>query len=290
MFEKFKNKIKNKSNNESDNTDNININQNENANTKLKSSYELRNEIEEKFDGKINFDDLAFSDFTFIYAIVEDLKVAFVVASYIKEIDLNLSEIMEVYNLDIDYIDNVLSENLPKLRVEAHKRLKNAPNEKNVFFPDIKIDNTRRYKEFIDRVEYFFDIRRNTKKVLNEINDSEFAYTLLTNKSFMFLLNYLSLKDALILSLNLNIVDTDEDTINKYFNYNDDDFEKVFNKSITEVKTNLEKQIKKLDIFIKRNEEDVVEYYFDYYGLLNEYKDLLERINDTKDYLNKRVK
>ncbi len=283
MFEKFRNKNKNKSNNKVNNTDNIN------ENTKIKTPYELREEIEEKFDGKINFDELVFNDFTFIYKIVKDLKSAFIIASYIKEINLDLNEIMEAYNLDIDYIDNVLSENLPKLRVEAYKRLKNAPNEKCIF-PDIKIDNTKRYKEFIDRIEYFFDIRRNTKKIFNEINDEEFAYTLLTNKSFMFLLNYLSLKDALILSLNLNIVDMDEDTINKYFDYNDNDFENVFNKSITEIKTNLEKQIKKLDIFIKKNEEDVIEYYFDYYGLLNEYKDLLERINDTKDYLNKRVK
>ncbi len=191
---------------------------------------------------------------------------------------------MEVYSVDEKYVNRIVSEKVPQLKVLAYKRLEELPNEEVLFFPGFHNDFEPLYKDLIDRIEYLFEVKRNTQKLFSELSVRAYYSRLTDNSSFLFLLNYLSVKDALIIAISLDVVDIDVEEMQNIYPYDSDYFEKIFNKNIAQIKSDLCDRIKRLD------NTEIGTSFFDYESLCNQYKELEQRVNDTMDYLRDRPK
>lgn len=249
---------------------------------------DFRKELDEKFseydyfnlDGELMTDEC----FSFIYRNIKDLKDSLIIASTLRQIEPTIEEVMEAYSVNEEYVNRIVSENIPQLRVLAYKRLEELPNEKVLFLHDFHNNFEPLYKDLIDRMDYLFEVKRNTQKLFSELNGSDFYSRLINNSSFLFLLNYLSVKDALIIAISLDIVDIDEEEVQNMYPHEAEYFENIFNKNIALIKISLEERITKLE------NTELETSHFDYIGLCNQYKDLEQRINDTTDYLRKKPK
>lgn len=254
----------------------------------LLSPNDFRKELDEKFSDYDYFDlsgELAFDEcFMFIYRNIKDLKDTLIIAAILRQIEPTIDAVKDVYSLDGGYVNRVVSEKIPKLKVLVYKRLEELPNEKVAFFPGFHNNFEPLYKDLIDRMEYLFEVKRNTQKLFSEFSVSAFYSRLTDNSSFLFLLNYLSVRDALIVAVSLDIVDISDEEIQSIYPYDSDYFETMFNKNVAWIKSSLSDRIKKLEIMEPETS------HFNYDGLCSQYKDLEQRINDTIDYLRKRSK
>lgn len=254
----------------------------------LLSASDFRKELEEKFSEYDYFDlpgELTFDEcFMFIYRNIKDLKDSLIIASTLRQIEPTVEDVMKAYSISEDYVNNVVNEIIPKLRVLSYKKLEELPNDKVAFFPDFHNNFEPLYKDLIDRIEYLFEVRRNIQKLFSELNEKKYYSSLINNSSFLFLLNYLSVKDGLIIATSLNIIDIDEEEVQDVYPHEPEYFENIFNTNIAFIESSLSERITKLENI------DIETSHFDYEGLCNQYKDLEQRINDTMDYLRDKPK
>lgn len=249
---------------------------------------DFRKELDEKFseydyfnlDGELMTDEC----FSFIYRNIKDLKDSLIIASTLRQIEPTIEEVMEAYSVNEEYINRIVSEKIPQLRVLAYKRLEELPNEEVLFLPGFHNNFEPLYKDLIDRMDYLFEVKRNTQKLFSELNGSDFYSRLSNNSSFLFLLNYLSVKDALIIATSLDVIDIDDEEVQNIYPHGVEYFENIINKNIALIKIDLSERITKLE-----NTELEISY-FDYMGLCNQYKDLEQRISDTTNYLRDKSK
>lgn len=251
-------------------------------NNDIKDPYKEFKEEMDKFSEYINSFELVGDEcFWFIYrSVKKNIKDTLIIASYLKQIELPFEEIKKVYSIDDEYIENIINNEIPSLRVKAYKRLKGElPNETVAFFPGFHNNFEPVYIELIDRIEYLFEVKRNQKKIRTDLGDNEIISSIINNPAVLVLLNYLSVKDALIVASNLDLLDIDEEVINQIYSFNENDFRMIFDSVNTDyIKDMLIKRIEKL----KNIEMETS--FFDYQELLEQYEDLLNRINDTKEY------
>ena len=264
------------------------INKNSNNNDILISVNDFKKEVEEKFSDYDYFDlsgELTFDEcFMFIYRNIKNLKDSLIIASTLRQIEPTIDVVMEAYSVNEDYVNRVISEKIPQLRVLAYKRLEGLPNEEVAFFPGFHNNFEPLYKDLIDRIEYLFEVRRNNQKLFSELNGNDYYLRLANNNTFLFLLNYLSVKDALIIATSLDVVDIDDDEVQTMYPHNADYFENVFNNNIALIRSSLSERITKLE------NTELEKSHFDYIGLCNRYKDLDQRIKDTIEYLRDKPK
>lgn len=245
----------------------------------------LQQELDDKFPDYNVFDSFGFDEcFIFIYKNIKDLKDTLIIAAVLRQIEVPIEEVAEAYNVNEEYVNNVIQEQIPHLRVLANKRLESLPNKEYAFFPGMHPDFDPLYKELIARMDYLFEIRRNTKKFLTEMNGNPYYSHLTSNSAFLFLLNYLSSKDALIVASSLNILDLDEDDIQRLYPFDTEYFENVLNRCVNLMRSELQDRIEALE------KTELETSYFDYPELCSEYKDLLQRIDDTLAYLKDKPK
>ncbi len=246
----------------------------------FQSLSDIKKELEEKFPNYDSFEELAVDEcWHFIYRTIKDFKDCLIIASLLRQIEPTAEEIMKAYFVNKDYVNNVIIEYIPQLRVLAYKILEELPNEKVAFFPYFHNNFEPLYKDLIDRMEYLFEVRRNIQKLFSELNGSDYYLRLINNSSFLFLLNYLSVKDALIIATSLDIIDIDEEEVQNMYPHEPEYFENIFNQNIALIKSYLSERITKLE------NTELETSHFDYIGLCNQYKDLEQRINDTINYL-----
>lgn len=251
-------------------------------NTPDKKPYQELQEELNKFDEYDSLSEIPYDEcFMFMYRNIKNVKDTLIVASFLRQIEIPIEEIKKVYLVNDEYIENVISNLIPPLRVNAYKRLKEElPNQKVAFFPGWHNNFEPLYVELIDRIEYFFEVIRNQQKIKKELGNNEITLKVLNNASLLVLLNYFSVKEALIIASNLNLLDIDEDDIQKVYPFNEDYFMQLLSSNnTTYISELLNKRIEKL-----RNIEPETSF-LDYYELAEEYEDLLSRINDTKQYL-----
>ena len=260
-------------------------NKEQQQNNKKRLSYtELKNELNQNFPD-FDFSELAFNEcFHFICKNTDNLKDAIIVSVILRQIEPTIKDIKLAYSVDNQYINNLINNKLPELKVLAYKRLKEIPNEQVAFFPGFYNNFEPLYIELISRIEYIFEVKRNVQKLLSEKKINNYAPQLINNSSLLYLLNYLSVKDSLIVASLLDIIDLDEDTITNIYPFEDYYLEEIFDKNISMIKSELYQRIQKL-----KNIE-IETSYFDYNNLYNQYKDLYERINDTLDYIKNKHK
>ncbi len=245
--------------------------------------YKDFNETEAKFARygirSFNYNDI----FSLIYRKLDNIQDTIIICSYLKEMNIPMDIIKEVYSVDDEYINNLLSNTLPSIRVDAYKRLRDEiPNIKVLFFPDMKPNLEPLYIDFLDRLEYIFEVRRNQRKLRKELYGKDILPKLINNSSLLAILNYFSVKESIILASNLDLLDIDEEEIQKLYPHTEEDFKKIFSSSnITSLVDLLSKRIEKL-----ANIDEELSY-FDYEGLLESCDDLFYRIEDTREYFNK---
>lgn len=241
---------------------------------------DILNELETKFQN-YDFGELAFDEcFGFICKNCSNMQEAIIISSMLRQIEPTVSDIKLVYNLDDHYIDNLIQNKLSELRVLAYNKLEIQPNNEVIFFPGFHNDFTSSYSDLITRIEYLFEVKRNTKALLKDkIINTCFPH-IINNNSLLYLLNYLSIKDSLIVCSSLDIADIDEEVLSSVYSYEDSYLVDIFDRYVYMIMNDLSQRIKKLEA------TEIETSYFDYNSLCNEYKDLYERINDTLDYLN----
>lgn len=245
---------------------------------------ELRDELESKFPN-YDFGELAFDEcFHFICRNSNNVKEAIIISSILRQIEPTVEDVKLAYSLDDEYINNISNKLLPELRVLANNYLDVPVNNDVTFFPGFKNDFNFIYIELINRIEYLFELKRNINLLLSDKTINNYVSQFINNKSLLFLLNYLSVKDSLIIASSLDIIDIDDDFIDSVYSFSDSDLEDIFDRYIYSIKDELYLRIKRLESI------DIETSYFDYNSLCNEYKDLLERISDTLDYLNNKNK
>lgn len=251
--------------------------------TENENAYKNFQEEMQKFSEYDSLLELPFDEcFNFIYRnMKKDIKDTLIIASYLRQIEVPLEEIKKVYSLDDRYIENLISNEIPALRVKAYNRLNNElPNGTVPFFPGLQNNFEPLYIEFIDRIDYLFEVKRNQNKLQNELGSTDVISSMLKNPSVLVLLNYFSVKESLIIASNLDLLNFDEDIIHQIYTFNESDFRNIFESiSITYLEDLLTKRIEKLyNIQMETS-------FFDYQELLEYYEDLLNRIADTKKYL-----
>lgn len=263
---------------------NTSNNQTQQNNQNISLYIKLKNELEKKFPN-YDFSELAFDEcFSFICKNTDGLKDAIIVSAILRQIEPTIKDVELVYSVDDQYINNIISNKIPELRVLAYKRLEEIPNEQVVFFPGFHNDFEPLYIELISRIEYLFEIKRNTKKLLSDKKIGNYVHQIVNDSSLLFLLNYLSIRDSLIVASSLDIIDIDDNTIASIYPFEDEDLKEIFDKNISMIINELSLRIQKLE------NVEIETSYFDYKGLCNQYKDLYERINDTLNYLKKQSK
>ena len=233
--------------------------------------------------------------YEFIYRYLKDLKKTLIICSLIKEGDVPLDEIKEVYGLDDEYIDNVIDEEFPIIKAEAYKYLRDvAPNVRYMFFPNVNTHKVEIYKEFTDRIEYITELRRNGKKLNNEFGNNAFSDLLKENVILLELLNYFNVEESLNVASNLSILKPlDDELVQSIYTFDDDEFKELLgSKRMKYLEDDLKK---KIDKFTNITQQDVGLYtgiYLDYDELVETYTDTVERINQTKEYVfyNNKVK
>ena len=107
-------------------------------NTNNRNAYKEFKEEMQKFGEYDSSSEIPFDEcFWFIYRnMKKDIKDTLIIASYLRQIEISLEEIKKVYSLDDKYIENLITNEIPALRVKAYKRLtEELPNEKVAFFP-----------------------------------------------------------------------------------------------------------------------------------------------------------
>ena len=252
-------------------------------NTDNRDTYKEFKEEMQKFAEYDSLSEVPFDEcFWFIYRnMKKDIKDTFIIASYLRQIEVPLEEIKKVYSLDDEYIENLINNEIPSLRVKAYKRLKEElPNETVAFFPGFHNNFEPLYIELIDRIEYLFEVKKNQRKIRTDLGDNEIISSIISNPAVLVLLNYFSVKGSLILASNLDLLSIDEDIIHQIYTFNEGDFRNIFESvNITYIEDLLTKRIEKL------NNIEIETSFFDYQELSDQYEDLLNRINDTKKYL-----
>ena len=240
---------------------------------------ETLNLFEDYVDLEIN---LGEELFLFMYKNILNIKDTMIVASYLRQVEVPLDEIKRVYFLSDEYINNIITNIVPELRVKANKMItETIPNIPDSFGWNNGPGFILIYSEFVDRIEYLFEVARNQKKIQNEINNEKIVNKIKNNSAILVLLNYFSLKESLIIAINLGLVDEFvSDEINKIYIFSEDDFNDLLNSSdIGLLKDLLLKRIDKL----KSIEPETS--YLDYKELGQEYENLLNAINDSKEYI-----
>ena len=279
MFNIFKRKNTYDKQNESNNEEN----------NQMISYNSFVDEINEKFDNYDYFNlqnELSFDEcFVFIYRYVKDVKDSLIIASILKQIEVSLEDIISTYSLEEEYVNKIISEKIPELRVALYKEIEELPNKKGLFGTDFNIEHyTPIYQELIDRIEYFFETKRNTNQILKVIKNEHQQSKLINNPSFLFLLNYLSMKDSLIIASSLDIIDLEEDEISNIYPYDNQYVENILKEKLNQIYDELSERIKKI------NSIEPETSYFEYEKLSTQYQDLLERIEDTLKYINSSLK
>lgn len=237
----------------------------------------------EKFENHHLFPSPGFDEcYKFIMKNTKNIQELLIVASFLKQIEISREELKKVYSISDEYIENVISEVVPTLRVEAYKRIKEElPKEKIMFFNESSEYLEPLYVELIDRIEYLFEVRRNKNILKKELKNTEILQKVIDNKAILILLNYYSVKESLIIAFNLDLVDIDEEELQNKYHYEEELFEKLFSESNIDYIINLlNERINKL-----KNIE-LETSFFEYQSLQQEYEDLLNRIEDTNRYLN----
>lgn len=250
---------------------------------------DFRKELEEKFPDYSNFSsELIFDEcFMFIYKNLKNLKDSLIIGSILRQIEPTIEEVKLAYQIEDQYIDSLIINKIPELRVLANKKLEKFPDYNVIFFPGHYNNFEPIYKEFVERIEYFFEVKRNKKKILSETKLISYIVNLINNSSLLFLLNYLSVKDSLIILTSLNIIDLDEDILQSIYPHNNEYFENIFKNKFfnnSHIRQELIMRIKKLDCI------ELETSYFDYEDLCNQYKDLEQRIDDTLKFLSNKSK
>ena len=218
--------------------------------------------------------------FWFTYKSLKDIKSTFIILSYLRQIEAPIEEIKSIYGVDDNYIQNLVIHEMPLLRVKAYRRLQKIPKGITDFSKEWHPTLAPSLKELIDRLEYLIEVSKNQNKIKSELGDNIISQSILNNPSVLVLLNHFSLKDTLIISTNLDLLDVDEDVIYELYPFTESDFRELFkSSSIDDTTFVLNKRIKKLKA-VKPNTS-----FFNYQELLDNYQDLLERITDTKEYL-----
>ena len=247
----------------------------------IPSYIELNNELEKNFpDYDFSFDEC----FSFIIKNTDSLKDAIIVSAILRQIEPTIKDVKLAYSIDDQYINNIINNELPQLRVLAYKRLEEIPNESVAFFPGFHNNFEPLYIELVSRIEYLFEVRRNTKKLLSEDKISNYAQQIINNRALLFLLNYLSVKDSLIVASSLDIIEIDDNTIASIYPFEENYLKEIFDKNISWIINELSVRIQKIENI------EIETSYFDYTDLYNQYKDLYERINDTLHYLRNKNK
>ena len=246
-------------------------------------SYRLREELNEKFDdycdlvNEITYDEC----FIFIYQNIKDLKDSLIIATALKQIEITLEDIMSAYSIEREYVNKLIADKLPELRVELYKEIEDLHNKKGFFGTDFNVEHYGPlYQELIERIEYFFEIKRNTNQILKVIKNEQHRSKLINNQSFLFLLNYFSIKDSLIIALTLEIIVIDEEEIENMYHYDEQYAENLLKNNLGQIYNDLKDRIQKL------NNIEPETSCFKYQELSNQYQELLERINDTIEYIN----
>lgn len=250
---------------------------------------EIITELDEKFgdyDYKDIQNELLFDEcFIYIYHYLKNLKDSLIIASTLKQIEISLEDIITTYNLDEEYVNKLVANKLPELRVLLYKEIEDLPNKKGFFGTDFNIKHYGLlYQNLIDHIEYFFETKRNTNQILKVIKNEQHQLKLINNPSFIFLLNYFSVKDSLIVASSLDIIDIDEDEISNMYDYDERYTENILNNHLDEIYNDLKERIQKL------NNLDQETNNFEYQKLSADYQDLLERIDDTLKYINNQHK
>lgn len=285
MFNIFKSKKFKNSHNETNNQKYQDETNNQEKN-QISSNKKIINELEEKFGDydylNLEIQELFFDErFIFIYRYLKNLKDSLIIASTLKQIGISLQDVTSAYSLDEEYVNKIIAEKLPELRVALYKEIEDLPNKKTLFEKDFNIEHyTPLYQELIDRIEYFFETKRNTNQVLKAIKNEQHQSKLINNSSFLFLLNYFSIKDSLIIASSLDIIEIDEDEITNMYHHDEQYTENLLKNNFNQIYNDLKERIKKL------NNIEPETSYFEYQELSNQYQDLLERIEDTHKYIN----
>ena len=251
-------------------------------NTNDENLYQNFKEELNKFNEYDSLSELPFDEcFMFMYRNIKNMRDTLIVASFLRQIEVPIEEIKNVYRIDDEYIENIISNLIPSLLAKVYKRLEEElPNQTVAFFPGFHNNFEPLYIELIDRIEYLFEVRRNQQKIKKDLGNNEIVHQVLNNSSLLILLNYFSVKEALIVASNLNLLDIDEDKIQKIYPFDEDYFiQLLYSNNTTYISELLNKRIEKLRSI------EIETSFFDYYGLADQYEDLLGRINDTKQYL-----
>lgn len=288
MFNIFKINNHKNNNNQNNNQQHQNKSINEEKNQAL-SYKEIINELDEKFgdyDYNALQNELLLDEcFVYIYRYLKNLKDSLIISSILKQIEISLEDIISAYNLDEGYVNKLVADKLPELRVLLYKEIEDLPNKKGFFGTDFNIEHySALYQNLINRIEYFFETKRNINQILKVIKNEQHQSKLINNRSFLFLLNYFSIKDSLIIASSLDIIDIDEDEISNMYHYDEQYIENILNNHLDQIYNDLKERIQKL------NNLDQETNNFEYQKLSTDYQDLLERIDDTLEYINNQHK
>lgn len=224
--------------------------------------------------------DLSDEIFLFMYRNILNMKDTMIVASYLRQVEVSLEEVQRVYSLSNEYINSVITNIVPELRVKANDMISEIiPNASKPYGWDNTAGLNLIYSEFVDRIEYIFEVDRNQKKIQNELNNDEIVNIIKNNSAILILLNYFSVRESLIIAFNLGLID--ELLVNDIIDISSEqNFNSLLSSSDMDLLKNLLiKRIKKL--------ENIEPYtsYFEYEELTYEYENLLEAINDSKEYI-----
>lgn len=253
-----------------------------NAQYEILNGDELSMELEEKFPDSFGMDlgSLAIDEcFMFLYHNIKNLKDTFIVASFLRQIEPIVEEVMVAYSVDREYVNKVISERIPGLRVQAYQKMEEPPKEVP-FFPGYYNNFKPLYRDLIERMDYLFEVRRNMQKLSHEVKGNSYL-ALYNNRAFLFLLNFLSVKEALIVAAALDTIEINYEEFPELQTFDDEYFKEVFNKVCTSIKNDL---LERIAILEKKDDMEIS--FFDYVSLCEEYKDLLQRVEDTIKYLN----
>ena len=193
------------------------------------------------------------------------LKDIMIVASYLHQIDLTLAEVMNAYGVSKNYVDSIIHNELPSIRVGINYAitiLESERSKKNCEEVEIAI---RHLEDLNKRIDYCFEKRRSIKKIVGNIKDEETIDRLARNTHLLFLVNYLSVPEAIVF---LKVLSRGTNDKNEY-----DVFTKICCNKTTQIKEELESRVE----YLQNVPEDAS--LFDYQKLLGEYKELLAVMN-----------
>ncbi|MBR3660997.1 MAG: hypothetical protein IKN63_03730 [Bacilli bacterium] len=258
-----------------------------NSDNQIKSTYiKYCNDVEDAMDLFPDYYNLKsdFSEelFMFIYRNAPNMIDTMIAASYLRQVEVSLEEVKKVYSLNNEYIKETVSNVVPELRVKANKMIyETIPNASDPFGwnngPGLKLI----YSEFVDRIEYIFEISRNQKKIQNELNNDRLVNIINSNSTILVLSNYFSVRESLVIAFNLGLMDElIGDELDKMHILSEHDFNNLLNSvNIDLLKNLLTERINKL-----KNIEPETSY-FEYEKLADEYEILLNAINVSKEYI-----